>query len=57
MKYQVIFKKYEVVEVEASNMYEAEELACEILDDDSYAWMDPPDEIIVQKIEDDDDEN
>ena len=55
MKYQVIFKKYEVVEVEASNVHEAEYLACEILDDDSYAWMVPPDEIIVQKMEDDND--
>lgn len=54
MKYQVIFKKYEVVEVEASNIDEAEDLACEILDDDSYAWMNPPDEIIVQKLEDND---
>ena len=54
MKYQVIFKKYEVVEVEASNVYEAEDLACEILDNDAYAWMDPPDEIIVEKMEDND---
>lgn len=50
MKYQVIFKKYEVVEVEASNVHEAEDIAIEILDNDSYAWMDPPDEIIVQKV-------
>ena len=55
MKYQVIFKKYEVVEVEASNVYEAEDLAWEILDDDSYAWLEPPDEIIVQKMENKDD--
>lgn len=55
MKYQVIFKKYEVVEVEASNVYEAEDIACEILDDDIYAWEGPADEIIVEKMEDDDD--
>lgn len=57
MKYRVVFKKYEVVEVEASNVYEAEELACEILDDDSYAWLDPADEITVEKMEGDDGED
>ena len=55
MKYQVIFKKYEVVEVEASNVDEAKDLAFEILDDDIYAWESPVDEIIVEKMENGDD--
>lgn len=55
MKYQVIFKKEEVVEVEALNVDEAEDLACEILDDDIYAWEGPADEIIVERMENDDD--
>lgn len=55
MKYQVIFKKYEVVEVEASNVNEAKDLAWEILEDDSFAWLALPDETIVKKLEDDND--
>ena len=54
MNYQVIFKKHEVVEVEASNVYEAKDLAWKIVEDDSFAWLALPDETIVQKLEDND---
>lgn len=49
-KYAVIFKKTEVVEVEAFDEDEAEELATVILDNDTDAWMDPCDEIVVEEV-------
>ena len=49
-KYAVIFKKTEVVEVEAFNEDEAEELAMVILENDTDAWTDHYSEIIVEEI-------
>lgn len=34
MKYQVILKKYEIYEVEAGNVWEAEDKACALCDAD-----------------------
>ena len=51
MKYQVILKKYEVYEVEADSTWEAEEKAFELCDRDNYAWGDPVDEVIVERLE------
>ena len=47
-KYVVTFTKHEAVEVEAYTEDEAEELADEILEDDTYAWEGPADEIEVE---------
>ena len=49
-KYAVAFKKTEVVEVEAFNEDEAEELAMVILENDSDAWTGFYDEIIVEEV-------
>ena len=49
-KYCVIFKKTEVVEVEAFDEDEAEELAMVILENDTDAWTGFYDEIIVEEI-------
>lgn len=51
MKYQVTLKKYETYEVEADNVWEAEEKAYKCCDADCYAWLDPVDEVIVEEIE------
>lgn len=40
MKYQVIFKKEEIYEVEAENSFEAEDKAFEIMQNDFLAWLD-----------------
>ena len=51
MKYSVTFWKAESYDVEANSMDEAEELAIELLDDDTDAFMfDPPDKIIVEEV-------
>ena len=49
-EYAVIFKKTEIVEVEAFNEDEAEELAMVILENDTDAWTDHYSEIIVEEI-------
>ena len=41
-KYAVTFTKQEVYEVEAENLYEAEDMALEMLNDDEYAFLDVP---------------
>lgn len=51
MKYRVILKKYEIYEVEADSTWEAEEKAFELCDRDDYAWGDPADEVIVERLE------
>ena len=50
MKYLVILTKREQYEVEANTMEEAEEKAFDMCDADPYAWLDPYDEIEVQKL-------
>ena len=48
-KYYVFFKKTEVVEVEAVDEEEAEELAMVILENDTDAWTDHYSDIIVEE--------
>lgn len=40
MKYQVIFRKEEIYEVEAENSFEAEDKAFELMQNDFLAWLD-----------------
>lgn len=41
-KYEVSFIKIESYEVEAENRYDAEDMALEMLHDDTYAFLDGP---------------
>jgi hypothetical protein len=50
MKYLVILTKREQYEIEADSMEDAENKALDMNDADPYAWLDPCDEIEVQKL-------
>ena len=48
--YRVCFIKYETYYVEAEDEDDAIEMACELCDDDVYAWTNPVDEFEVSEI-------
>lgn len=52
MKYCVTLIKKECFEVEANNEDEAIEKACDMCNTDYWAFMEPVDEFIVERIED-----
>lgn len=52
MKYCVTLIKKEFFEVEANNEDEAIEMACDMCNTDYWAFMEPVDEFIVERIDD-----
>ena len=51
MKYSVTLVKKEVFDVEAANEEEAIEKACEMCDNDQWAFFEPVDEFLVEPLE------
>ena len=50
MKYQVTLTKYEIYEVDAFSVEEAEDKAFYMCDHDEFAWLDPVDEVEVKPL-------